>query len=224
MSELHLNAGASVQISYIYSPAVACFAAGTWIDTASGPVAVEHLSVGMQAVTAPLGTTAPIVWIGHRDVDCRRHPKPETVWPVRVRAGAFAAGVPSRDLLLSPDHAVFCEDVLIPVRLLVNGTTVVQEKVDRITYYHIELDHHALLLAEGLPVESFLDTGNRSAFANGGDVAWIHPDFAPLVWEGSACAPLVVIGAPLQAARERLAAVANNGTSGRVAVRETRAQ
>jgi hypothetical protein len=210
VSELLLDPGADVEISYVYAPSVACFAAGTRIMTESGPIAVEHLTVGMQAVTATSGASAPIIWIGHRTVDCRRHPKPLAVSPVRIRAGAFGPGVPSSDVLLSPDHAVFFNDVLIPVRLLVNGKSVVRETVDHITYYHVELERHDLLLAEGLPVESFLDTDNRSAFANGGGATQLYPDFASLMWDGHGYAPLVVTGAPVQAAKAHLAAVAKS--------------
>jgi hypothetical protein len=209
-SELFLDAGANVEISYVYTANVACFAAGTLIETTAGPIAVEDLSVDMQAITAG-GRAAPVRWIGYRTVDCRRHERPKTVWPVRVRAGAFGRDMPSRDLVLSPDHAVFCEGVLIPVRLLVNGASVLQEATDRVSYYHVELDRHDLLLAEGLAVESFLDTGNRAAFANGGLVTHQHADFASMTWEASGCAPIVLTGAPLQAARERLAAVAATG-------------
>lgn len=221
VSELTLEPGADVEISYVYAPSVACFAAGTRILTDSGPIAVEHLTVGMQAVTAASGTPASITWIGHRTVDCRRHPKPLAVSPVRIRAGAFGPGLPSRDVLLSPDHAVFFNEVLIPVRLLVNGTSVVRETVDHITYYHIELDRHDLLLAEGLPTESYLETGGRSAFANGGGATQLHPDFAALMWDGHGYAPLVVTGAPLRAAKAHLAAVAKGG---KVPTRKTRAR
>jgi hypothetical protein len=219
VSDLTLGASANVEISYVYTQSVACFAAGTRIETVSGPIAVEHLTVGMQVVTARSGIVAPIVWIGHRTVDCRRHPKPLAVSPVRIRAGAFGPGVPSHDVRLSPDHAVFFDEVLIPVRLLVNGKSVVRETVDHITYYHVELDRHDLLLAEGLPTESYLDTDNRSAFANGGGATQLHPDFAALMWDGHGCAPLVVTGAPVQAAKAHLAAVAKRG---KASVRKTR--
>jgi len=87
---------------------------------------------------------------------------------VRVRQAAFGPGRPSRDLLLSPDHAIHLDARLIPVRYLVNGVTIAQEHVDRVEYWHVELPSHEVLLAEGLPVESYLDTGNRSAFGTGG--------------------------------------------------------
>ena len=56
-------------------------------------------------------------------------------------------------------------DVLIPVRYLVNGASVVQDAVAEITYFHVELPSHNVLIAEGLRCESYLDTGNRAAFA-----------------------------------------------------------
>jgi len=67
------------------------------------------------------GGMAPAVRLGHRHVDCRKHPRPQDVWPIHVRAGTFGAGLPHRDLLLSPDHAVYVDAVLIAIRTLVNG-------------------------------------------------------------------------------------------------------
>ena len=51
----------------------------------------------------------------------------------------------------SPDHAVFIDGVLIPVRYLINGRTIVQEPADEVTYYHVELPRHDVIFAEGLP-------------------------------------------------------------------------
>ncbi len=141
-----------------------CFAAGTRIACRDGERTVEDLAPGDTVWVVGAGF-AEITWIGHREVNCARHPRPADVWPVRVRAGAFGAGMPHRDLLLSPDHAVFLDGALIPIRYLVNGRTIVQEPVASVTYYHVELAAHALILAEGLPCESYLDTGNRAVMA-----------------------------------------------------------
>jgi hypothetical protein len=119
-------------------------------------------------------------------------------------AGAFGSGLPHRDLFLSPDHAVFVDAVLIPIRYLINGRSVVQEPRDEATYWHVELDRHDVILAEGLPCESFLDTGSRAAFENGGPVIQLYPDFARRVWEADACAPIVVAGPQLDRVRARL--------------------
>ena len=177
----------------------ACYAAGTRIATPAGETNVEDLRCG-DLVRLARGGNAGIVWLGHREVDCRRHARPHDVQPIRVRAGAFGVNAPRRDLVLSPDHAVFVDGVLVPVRLLVNGATIAQETWQQVTYWHVELARHDILLAEGLPCESYLDTGNRTAFDNGGAVVQVHPDFALRLRDGDACAPLVVAGPQLERA------------------------
>jgi hypothetical protein len=104
---------------------------------------------------------------------------------------------------------VFTDDVLIPVRYLLNGRSIAQIEMDHLTYWHVELAQHDLLLAEGLPCESYLDTGNRGAFANGGGAIMARPDFALRVWSAQACAALVVGGPALLAVRGRLDARAH---------------
>ena len=69
-----------------------------------------------------------------------------------------------RELFLSPDHAVLVNGVLIPVKLLTNDGSITQVERSRITYYHVELPEHAVILADGLPVESYLETGDRANF------------------------------------------------------------
>jgi hypothetical protein len=129
---------------------VTCFAKGTRIRTPEGDVNVEALQPGQMVLTAR-GAAKPVKWIGHRSVNCRCHPNPAKVWPIRVRAHAFGRSLPARDLLVSPQHALFDEGVLIPAKYLVNGHNVIQEPVDSIEYYHVELEQHDLLLAEGMP-------------------------------------------------------------------------
>ena len=157
---------------------VACFAAGTRIRTPNGDVAAERLCPGDEVLTIT-GAARRITWVGHRRVDCRRHPNPKSVWPVRIRADAFAPGVPQRDLRLSPDHAIFAEGVLIPVKVLIDGDAVRQIRAPSIRYVHIETESHDVILAENLPCETFLDTGMRDCFDNGGNVVRLFPDFSP---------------------------------------------
>ncbi len=52
-----------------------------------------------------------------------------------------------------------------------------------VAYYHIELENHGVLLAEGLPAESYLDTGNRSSFVNGGPVVQMPADLSVWTWQ-----------------------------------------
>ncbi|MBV9734931.1 MAG: Hint domain-containing protein [Acidisphaera sp.] len=188
-----------------YEPAEApCFCEGSRILTPAGEVLVQHLRVGQRVLTAS-GAAVPIVWLGQRRIDCRRHPRPERVLPVRVREGAFGAGLPRRALLLSPDHAIAVDGVLIPVHHLLNGTTIVREAVDDVRYFHVELPAHDVLLAEGLPVESYLDTGNRAQFANSGAAVTLHADFAAR-GRRNGCARLVQDGPRLRRVQTRLAA------------------
>jgi T5SS/PEP-CTERM-associated repeat protein len=169
-----------------------CYCRGTLILTTDGEVPVEKLAVGDKVVTVS-GEECPIKWIGHRLLDTRRHPDPTSVWPICVSAGAFGENKPSRDLWLSPGHNIAAEGVLMPIKVLQNGKTIVQQQRATVEYWHIELDQHDIILAEGLPAESYLDTGNRTGFVNGGAFIEAHPDFEPKHWAAT-CVPLVQEG------------------------------
>ncbi len=181
--------------------AVACFAQGTRILTPEGEIPVEQLQVGGKVVSA-FGGAVEIVWLGHRHVAAATHADPADVWPIRIRANALAQGVPVRDVLLSPEHAVQVNDVLVPARLLVNGTSIVQEPIDAITYWHVELPQHDVVFADGLPAESYLDTGNRRAAFNVG--APPPGEDADTIWRSRACLPQLRAGTRLAAIRARL--------------------
>jgi LysM repeat protein len=182
---------------------IACFAAGTRVLTDRGEMPIESLGVGDRVVTLT-GAVEPIVWVGRRILDCARHPKPHDVWPVRIAPGAFGPGQPRRALLLSPDHSIYAEGVLIPVKYLIDGAGIVQERRDRIAYHHIELARHNVVLAEGLPAETLLPGSGAGMFDNAAGPIALHPDLATLNWEAAGYAPLVVTGSPLEAVRRRL--------------------
>ncbi len=64
-----------------------------------------------------------------------------------------------------------------------------------------------MLLADGLPAESFLDLGNRGTFAGEAGARALHPDLSPSdIWTERACAPLLLAGDGVVAVRERLLA------------------
>ena len=189
---------------------VPCFAAGTRIATPRGVIAVERLREGDTVLTIS-GKPQVIQWIGCRTLDCNRHISPERVKPIRIAPHAFGENRPRRALLLSPDHSVFVEDVLIPIKHLLNDTTVTQIDVATVTYYHLELPRHDVVLAEGLPAETYLETGARFAFENGGGAMELHPNFAPdearvgMVWQNFSYAPLLGTDGQLDRVRARLA-------------------
>jgi hypothetical protein len=149
---------------------VPCFAAGTLIRTPRGDVPVETVQAGDVVVTAS-GEQRPVKWIDHSDFNLRSHPNPRPMFPVRIAADAFGPGRPSQDLYVSSGHSIcidLCGEVLIPAGLLVNGTTVAPVEVEEISYWHVELDSHDILIANNLPAESYLAMGNRTFFGEAG--------------------------------------------------------
>jgi autotransporter passenger strand-loop-strand repeat protein len=143
-----------------------CFLAGTGIMTPSGLRRVEDLGKGDLVLTAA-GEAKPIRWIGHRHVTIADRTDADLHAPICFLRDAIADGKPARDLWVTPDHAILVRDKLIPAKLLVNGSTI--RKVPRAEYrfYHIELERHDLLLAEGLEAESYLDVvDSRRRFDN----------------------------------------------------------
>ena len=188
-----------------------CFVKGTHILTARGEVAVEMLRPGDPVVTMTNGIRdqRPVKWIGHRRLDLTTHNRPATVMPVRIVRSAMAENVPHRDLLVSPDHAVFIDGVLIVARQLINGRTIRWDSAaGSVGYFHVELAAHGILLAEGLPAESYLDTGNRGFFANSGAPLTLHPDLTEMGQERrvlGSCAPFRTDERTVQPVWQRLA-------------------
>lgn len=148
-----------------------CMLRGTRLLTARGPERIEDLSIGDRVITSR-GEAKPIKWIGRRRFT--QGPTvhwPESVHPVRVARSALADNVPHTDLYLSPMHALLVDGVLIPVKDLVNGASItyaVPEGTTDIEYFHIELETHDVILAEGAPVETLLvtDEHGREHFSN----------------------------------------------------------
>jgi hypothetical protein len=179
-----------------------CFAEGTRIATPDGLVPVEALQQGDLVKTAMGRGPRSIVWLGHRRIAPPSLPNAAMANPIRIAAGAFGHGLPVRDLRVSPEHAIFIDSVLIQARHLVNGSSIVQEQVDEVDYYHIELESHDVVYAEDLPAESWLDTGSRAFFDNA-SVVDLRPGFDATP-KTEACAPIIEEGAILDVVRQRL--------------------
>lgn len=181
------------------APPAPCYASGTRIRVLRGltiqDVPVERLDIGDVVLTAS-GKPRPIRWIGSRAYPGLSAPKHDR--PVRIKAGALAEGVPVRDLIVSPDHALLVDGLLVAAGHLVNGTTITRgEPVADLTYWHIELDSHDLLLAENTPAESFLAApGVRGQFDG------VGTDDAQLA--AAPYAKRVEYGPEMNALRERL--------------------
>ena len=178
---------------------VTCFVAGTSILTGHGEAAVESIGPGDMVMTMAGTLLMPrvVTWVGERRIDLTRHPRPETAAPVRFQVGALGENLPRRDLLVSPDHCLFIDGALIPAKLLINGMTITQDmSAGVVSYHHVELEEHAILIAEDVAAESYLDTGNRAYFDNAGLAMRLHPEFGVnehlRCWEQDACAPLMV--------------------------------
>ncbi|GCE81461.1 outer membrane protein [Komagataeibacter oboediens] len=183
----------------------ACFVTGTFIRTPDGDVTVEDLKVGDMVLTSS-GQIRPVRWIGNLHVtnlpsqDCARA---RNLWPIRIAAHAFATNVPDRDLVVSPGHAIavtVMDEVFTQAIRLVNGATIRQEPRDSVTYWHVELDSHDVLLSNNLPSESYLDVGNRAAL--GLNV----PALRPAASVSDYARPLVEDGPVIDAIRARLVA------------------
>jgi hypothetical protein len=153
-----------------------CFMAGTRILTPGGEIAVEQLKIGDMVQTSS-GSSVPVRWIGRQTIS-QRFANKQRVLPIRLRAGALADQVPSRDLLLSADHAVMVDNVLIHAGSLVNGTSITREVNVPVsfTYYHVETDDHSLILAENTPAETFIDNVDRMAFDNWNEYQALYPE------------------------------------------------
>jgi hypothetical protein len=192
----------TVDVGTDFIKAPTCFVAGTRVSTERGQVRVEAIRLHDRIHVLVGNGSQPVIWIGRRAIDCARHPQPQLVWPVRITPGAFGIARPSRDLWLSPNHAIFVDGVLIPVKFLINGTSIAQVAVPNVIYYHLELPSHDVLLAEGLPAESYLDVGDRADLGDHGTIT-LHPNFAER-WDAGGCAPLIVTGPALAAAKRQI--------------------
>ncbi len=183
----------------VENPSAVCYVAGTRILTGTGERRIESLMPGDLVLTLAGDELIPrpVKWLGRRRIDLATHPRPEVAAPIRIRRGAIAGNTPHSDLLISPDHAIFIDSKLICARQLINGTTICQETgLSSVEYLHVELDTHAIVVAEGLTSESYLNTTNtRRFFVNADGPVALHPELTDgtdyPTREAGSCRPFV---------------------------------
>jgi hypothetical protein len=139
-----------------------CFVAGTLILTPDGERPVEDLAEGDIVVTAS-GSAQPILWIGGRHISAFSLDRNPDIRPVRIAAGAIGN---ERDLIVSPQHRILVagalaevlfgeKEVLAPAKGLLGGDRVhYHDTGGGVSYYHILLESHDVLWANGVPAES----------------------------------------------------------------------
>jgi len=172
-----------------------CFLRGTLIRTPSGEVPVERLQPG-DLVLTHRGNARPIAWIGEGRVLATRGRRTAAT-PVIVRKGALADNVPHHDLHLTKAHALWFGGALVPVEFLVNHRSILwDEQAQEVLLFHVELESHDVLLANGAPAESYRDDGNRWLFRNA-NTGWHLPPKPP-------CAPVLTGGGFVDALWRRL--------------------
>jgi len=143
---------------------VICFVRGTLILTTEGEKKIEELRIGDELVTGS-AARRKVKWIPKQIF--RR--APGRVWsywvaPVAIEKDAIAEGCPHRTLILSPNHSLFLEDVLIPARLLVNGSSIrrIDYSGQALEYWNIELQEHQVIYANGVAVETYRPAEERA--------------------------------------------------------------
>jgi hypothetical protein len=138
-----------------------CFLKGTMVRTITGERKVEELAIG-DLLPTHFNGIQPVQWIGRYKFTRSDASRPwvRDVLPVRIARSALAPNVPYSDLYLSQLHAVFIDGELVRVESLVNGATIALHEADDLSeleYYHIKLQSHDIICAQGASCETLLD-------------------------------------------------------------------
>ena len=169
-----------------------CFLKGTKIRTAEGERKIEDLGVGDLLLTM-FGGLRPIQWIGRYPL---RKSDPSKPWvkdalPVRIARSALAPDVPHADLYVTAGHCLLIDGVLAPAEMLINGATITrcEPEGDELEYFHIKLESHDAVYAEGAPAETLFYVDESAV-----NFAEHLRRYGTPTTEETRCAPLVHIG------------------------------
>ena len=137
-----------------------CFLRGTKIRTVEGERKIEDLAIG-DLLPTMFGGVRPVQWIGRYPF---KRSDPSRPWvkdalPVRVARSALAPNVPHADLYVTAAHSLLVDGVLVPAETLINGTTITRCELesDELEFFHVKLESHDVVYAEGAPAETLLD-------------------------------------------------------------------
>ncbi len=165
-----------------------CFLKGTRIQTAEGERRVEDLAIG-DLLPTMFGGLRAIQWIGRYDIE---KADPSGPWvrdaqPVRIARSALAPNVPAADLYVTANHALLIDGVLAPAEMLINGTTIERFEArgcDKLELFHIKLESHDVIYAEGAPVETLLQVDESAV-----NFAEFYRRYGMPANDGVRCAP-----------------------------------
>jgi hypothetical protein len=168
-----------------------CFLKGTKVRTAEGERKIEDLAIG-DLLPTMFGGLRPVQWIGRYPI---RKSDPSKPWvknalPIRIARSALAANVPHADLYVTAAHSLLIDGVLVPVELLINGTTITryEPKGDEMEFFHIKLESHDVVYAEGAPAETLLHVDE--SFAN---IADYFRRYGMPLREETPCVPVIPV-------------------------------
>ena len=146
---------------------VVCFAAGTLIDTATGPKPVESLQAGDLVATRDHGLQ-PVRWTGSCTVDADKLARTPSLIPIKIQQDAIAPGMPHQDLLVSGQHRILVsspivsrmsgsDEVFVAAKHLLDlpGVSAAPLNGD-VAYHHFLCDAHEIVRANGAWAESLL--------------------------------------------------------------------
>ena len=144
-----------------------CLCEGTLVRTARGDIAVEDLAPGELIVVAG-GETKVLGRVLSSRFGAEELAENPKLYPVRIVAGALGAGLPARDLLVSRQHRMLVsskivanqtgapEALISAIRLVGLPGVFVDHSLREVAYFHVVLEEHAIIFAEGCPTESLL--------------------------------------------------------------------
>lgn len=144
-----------------------CFTRGTLIETPTGQCAIEDIQVGDLVVTYCHGPK-PVKWIANSNISPSRRRGNSELEPILIEAGALALDLPVQDLAVSPQHRVLMtgeisdrfldsQECLVAAKHLCNTERIrpCPERFEKLEYWHMLLDDHDVVIANGCPVETF---------------------------------------------------------------------